>query len=73
MTLTEKQQDWAAFKVLTRAQRAVSRAIPTTARTRPDAARGSCDTCPHGWKHHKHSGRCRTGCSCTNGKERAKR
>lgn len=32
-----------------------------------------CPDCPHTWKHHKASGRCRPGCECHRGAERAER
>lgn len=34
--------------------------------------RRHCALCPHNWKGHKLRGRCKNGCACEAGKERAR-
>lgn len=64
--LTEKQQEWDAYKSAQRAERYQSRGI----RLRPTRRRlVKCD-CPHTAKHHSKRGRCRKGCPCTAGANR---
>lgn len=66
-----EQAKWAELKQLTRkAIRARAVVIPP----RPNHYRGAqLHDCPHTKKHHKASGRCRKGCDCTWGADKASR
>lgn len=69
MTLTAKQKAWDAVKAATRAEdkhRGVRTPLMPSLRPRRHCA------CGHGWKGHKLRGRCKNGCECTAGKERAR-
>jgi hypothetical protein len=70
VTLTEKQKAWDATKAATRAEdRRRGVRTPLMPSHRP---RRHCTVCPHSWKGHKLRGRCKNGCKCTAGKERAR-
>lgn len=74
MTLTDKQKSWTERKAENRLARFVTRAVPVAARPpRPRSVTGPCRDCPHGWKHHTQSSRCRPGCACTKGADRKER